>query len=123
MPDSVSAEPLQRFRLILAVLAVIADGLGGAQVASKAGVSSRRYAGRGHGECGRGCAVWIACGVLPGGESSESRSALEQAEFVVEVRGHRAQPGDGVAATGEPERDRFVGAGAGDIQRLPVNRD
>jgi serine/threonine protein kinase len=68
-------------------------------------------------------AVWIASGVLRGGESSESRGALEQAEFVVKVRGHRAQAGDGVAAAGQPERDRIVGAGAGDVQRLPVNRD
>src|SRR5271166_6457785 len=55
--------------------------------------------------------------------SSDSRGALEQAEFVVEVPGHRPQPGDGVAAAGEPERNRIVGAGAGDVQRLTVNRD
>ena len=55
MPDSVSVDPLQRFRLILntpemtelsvaeqryqAVLAVISDGLSISQVASKVGVS------------------------------------------------------------------------------------
>lgn len=58
-----------------------------------------------------------------GGLVSQADGPFEGAEFVAEVVEHRVQVRHHPPAAGQPERDLVVGAGGGDVQALPVDRD
>lgn len=47
---------------------------------------------------------------------------VEQIEFYAEKLNEGADPRNGATAGGQAEGDLIIGAGAGDVERLPVNR-